>query len=728
MTRARRERSRGWAGVVVTGLVTLGLVAPATAASAQASDPRAGLRGGLQDAAQASSNIDLLAHLDKPAGFINPTNIGDLAFANSDLAFSRNHAFVGSFRGALIYDIRNPSAPRLRTAVNCPGGQGDVSVIGNLMFLSVQQNGTVDCQVRTPETPANRIFNGVRVFDISNLDNPVQVAAVQTCRGSHTHTVVEDPKDASNVYVYVNGTSPVRQDTEHGIEGGCEVGPTTAAPTEADPGRRVPSNDPADFDANTRTDRFQIEVIQVPVAAPQNARIVAKARLFADEATGSPFGLRALTNTCHDITAYPEIGLAAGACQGDGLLIDISDPVAPKRIDAVGDPNFAYWHSATFNNDGTKVVFTDELGGGAGAVCQPSNTAEEGANAIYDIVGTGSQRRLQFASYFKIPNVQTATENCVAHNGSLIPVPGRDIMVQAWYQGGLSVFDFTDSRNPVEIAYLDRGPIDEQRLVLGGYWSAYYYNGHVYGTEIVRGFDVLKLTPSTFLSQAQLDAAASVRLRDFNPQAQTRITDADRSAAGGVTPKAFSDSPGPPHGANIGTVAGYGIADGFTDGTFRPAAPVRRDQMASFIQRELRVAGVAMPANPRNAFTDDEGNVHELAINQLAALGVINGRTATTYSPAELVSRDQTASLIVRAVEQVLQETLPSPRSPFTDVPSGGVHTRAIDAGFAAGLITGRTATTFEPRANVRRDQMASFLSRSLELLFDRLVELKPLR
>ena len=721
-----RRRTRARSGLLIVGMALLASMLPVTGASAQTpvNDPRFGLEAG----ETASENIELLANLPKPAGFINPANIGDLAFANSDMAFARNHAFVGSFRGALIYDITNPEAPRLRTAVNCPGGQGDISVIGDLMFLSVQQLGTVDCQERTAETPPDEIFLGVRVFDISDLDNPVQVAAVQACRGSHTHTVVEDIDDPSNVYVYVNGTSGVRSDTEHGIAGGCVVGPTEPAPTEANPDRRVPSDNPEDFDEDTETDRYQIEVIQVPVASPEDAEIIAEPRLFADEATGSPLGLRGQSDSCHDITAYPEIGLAAGACEGNGLLIDITDPANPERIDFVADENFAYWHSATFNNDGDTVVFTDELGGGAGAVCQPTNDPETGADAIYTIEGEGSERTLEFASYYKIPQVQSDTENCVAHNGSLLPVPGRDILVQAWYQGGLSVMEFTDPANPVEIAFFDRGPIDEDQLILGGYWSAYYYNGYVYGTEIVRGFDVLELTASDDLSQAELDQAAEVRQRDFTVQSQTKITDADRSAAGGVEPVAFSDSPGPPHGANVGTVAGYGIAEGFLDGTYRPGADVNRDQMASFIQRELRVAGVALPASPPNAFTDDNGNTHELAINQLAALGVINGRTATTYAPRDPVTRDQMASLIVRAVEEVLQEELPTPRSPFTDVPSGGVHTAAIDAGFAAGLITGQTDTTFNPKGNVRRDQMASFIGRSLELLFDELVELNSLR
>ena len=215
-----------------------------------------------------------------------------------------------------------------------------------------------------------------------------------------------------------------------------------------------------------------------------------------------------MTNQCHDITVFPEIGLAAGACSGNGILLDICDPVNPVRLDQVVDKNFAYWHSATFNNDGTKVIFTDEWGGGTRPRCRATDLPTWGADAIFDIV----DRKLRFEGYYKMPAPQTEQENCVAHNGSLIPVPGRDIMVQAWYQGGVSVFDFTDSANPVEIAFFDRGPIDAKQLVSGGYWSTYWYNGHIYGAEIARGIDVFRLKPSEHLSQNEIDAATLVRI------------------------------------------------------------------------------------------------------------------------------------------------------------------------------------------------------------------------
>jgi hypothetical protein len=388
--------------------------------------------------------------------------------------------------------------------------------------MSVEMpNGRIDCGIQGfPPTPApaagkaqmpplpapqKERFRGVRVFDISDIRSPKQVAAVQTCRGSHTHTLVVDPKDKNNVYIYVSGTSFVRQSEELP---GC-------------------SGEAPDKDPNTSL--FRIEVIKVPVAAPQNAKVVSSPRVFMDPRTGA---LNALSsggshgtekptdsNQCHDITVYSEKGLAAGACSGNGIVLDIKDPVNPKRLDAVNDPNYAYWHSASFSNDGTKVVFTDEWGGGMGARCRPNDPNVWGANALFHL----QDNKLKFASYYKLPAAQGNNENCVAHNGSLIPVPGRDIKVQAWYQGGISVMDFTDAAHPKEIAYFDRGPIDPKMLVMGGAWSAYWYNGHIYSSEIARGLDILELSPSEFLTQNEIDAAKTVRVAEFNVQNQQRI-------------------------------------------------------------------------------------------------------------------------------------------------------------------------------------------------------------
>ena len=528
-------------------------------------DPRAKLKPGFYDAGEAAMGIKHVMLVKKPDAFQlgvdNPNDpkvqrvlgllgnsstetakmpkgqqlvAAQLAFANSDLAFQGNHLFLGNFYGISIYDISNPTKPSLLTTMVCPGGQGDPSIYKNLLFMSVEMpNGRLDCgtqgfpppppQPAKPEAPAGKEddddnkppppaqkerFRGVRIFDISDIRKPRQVAAVQTCRGSHTHTLVVDPNDKDNVYIYVSGTSFVRQPEELA---GC-------------------SGEKPDKDPNTAL--FRIDVIKVPLAAPQDSKVVSSPRLFMDSRTGA---LNALssggshgkdgpekprdTNQCHDITVYSELGLAAGACDGNGILIDIKDPVNPKRLDAVNDPNYAYWHSAAFSNDGKKVVFTDEWGGGLAARCRATDPNNWGANAIFTL----QDNKLKFANYYKLPAAQGDTENCVAHNGSLIPIPGRDIKVQAWYQGGISVMDFTDAAHPVEIAYFDRGPIYPDMLVLGGPWSAYWYNGHIYASEIARGLDVFDLTPTKFLTQNEIDAAKTVRMTELNVQNQRKM-------------------------------------------------------------------------------------------------------------------------------------------------------------------------------------------------------------
>lgn len=510
-----RKRALAAAGAFLLGASVL----TATAASAE-SDPREGLAPGYFDAGVAASNIELLESLPRVAPFDAPP--GNFGFVNSDLAFTGDHAIVGNFNGFQVYDVADPEAPTLRGSFVCPGGQGDVSVYGNLLFMSVEETrGRIDCGTQGAPGAVNlERFRGVRIFDISDIDHPVQLPGVQTCRGSHTHTLVTDPDDPANIYIYNSGTSNVRSAAELA---GCE---------------NVSSNTQTPITTGNPT-QWRIDVIKVPLAAPQTASIVSQPRIFSDPATGAynglqntlsgtlhpsgiPYGPVPNTNTCHDITAYPEIGLAAGACQGNGILLDITDPANPVRLDAVSDPNFSYWHSATFNNDGTKVIFTDEWGGGTSARCRDTDAPEWGADALFDIV----DGKLEFRSYYKLPAVQTSQENCVAHNGSIVPVPGRDILVQAWYQGGVSVIDFTDTANPVEIAYLDRGPIDEPNptgLNLGGYWSTYWYNGNVLGSEIARGFETLGLTPSAMMSANEIAAAGEIQLSQFNAQLQTRL-------------------------------------------------------------------------------------------------------------------------------------------------------------------------------------------------------------
>ena len=527
-------------------------------------DPRAKLTPGLYDAGVASMGLKHLLLFKKPDAFqlgssdpddpkvqkvISQLGIGrmieklpkemrlpiaQLAFGNSDLAFQGSHLFQGNFYGMNIYDISDPAHTKLLTSMVCPGGQGDVSVYKNLMFMSVEMpNGRIDCGVqgfpseaepppaadqtdkdkkkdKKPKIPAAQKdrFRGVRIFDISDIRDPKQVAAVQTCRGSHTHTLVLDPNDKENVYIYVSGTSFVRQPEELP---GC-------------------SGEAPDKDPNTAL--FRIDIIKVPVAAPQDAKVVNSPRVFMDARTGA---INSLTNggthgkkgaekpretdQCHDITVYSAIGLAAGACSGNGIILDVKDPVHPKRLDAVNDPNYSYWHSASFSNGGDKVVFTDEWGGGLGARCRANDPNKWGADAIFRL----KDDKLTFANYYKMPAAQPDTSNCVAHNGSLVPVPGRDIEVQAWYQGGVSVMDFTDPEHPQEIAYFDRGTIDPTMLVLGGEWSAYWYNGYIYGSEIARGLDVFELTPTKSLTQNEIDAAKTVRVSELNVQNQQKI-------------------------------------------------------------------------------------------------------------------------------------------------------------------------------------------------------------
>ena len=504
------------------------------------SDPRAGLAPGLFNAEEAILNLELVVSQRKPPGFYDPNNPAArgaaalknevdeedkpkttqksanalrypmLSFSNTDMAFSDDLLVTGSYHGFNMYQLQDSGIPNLVSSVVCPGGQGDVSIVGDLLIMSVEQTrGRLDCGLQgVSEDISDERFRGIRIFDISDITSPVQVGAVQTCRGSHTHSVVSGPDADGKILVYNSGTSSVRKEEE--LEN-CIDG--------------TPGDD--------RTALFRIDVIEIPVDDPSKSRIIDSPTVFADPETGALAGLwrggdhgddtqeTYRTDQCHDITVFPSANLAAGACSGNGILFDITDPRKPTRIDAVTDAGFAYWHSATFNNDGTKILFTDEWGGGGRARCRAWDPITWGADAIYDII----DQKLEFKGNYKIPAPQLETENCVAHNGSIIPVPGRDIFIQAWYQGGISVIDFTDSTNPIEIAYFDRGPIHEKELLTGGFWSVYYYQGAIYGTEIARGLDVLKLLPSEFLSANEIAAAAFAYpamgpRKLFNPQQQ----------------------------------------------------------------------------------------------------------------------------------------------------------------------------------------------------------------
>ena len=472
-------------------------------------DPRVGLKPGLYDAGIALRGLELVAAARKPAALEDSAGPGNFLYMNSDLAFRGNFVFQGNFYGFQVWDISTPATPTLRLAYPCPGGQGDPSVWGNLLFLSVEMpNGRVDCGTEGATSMGDSVvsarFRGVRIFDISDIDHPKQIAAVQTCRGSHTHTLVTDPNDKDNIYVYVSGTSNVRSASELA---GC-------------------SGKSAQEDPNTSL--FQVEVIRVPLAAPQDAKVIGIARLFADAATGNPDGLAkagdhgpgtqttAPTNMCHDIIVYPAKGMGAGACSGNGILIDIRDAAHPKRITEVSDPNFAYWHSANFNNDATTLLFTDEWGGGVAPRCRATDRPTWGADAIYSL----ESGKLTPRSFYKMSAPQTEQENCVAHNGSMIPVPGRDIIAQGWYQGGLALIDITNPAKPVEIGFFDRGPVSGEKLAMGGEWAAYWYNGFVVGSEIARGLDLLRLKPTPLLSRNEIEAAESARVEQLNPQHQ----------------------------------------------------------------------------------------------------------------------------------------------------------------------------------------------------------------
>ena len=512
-------------------------------------DPRAGLAAGLYDAEEAILNLELLEAQRKPIGFYDPNNPagggvkktkktkdinedesenknktieGDaknrlypmLSFSNTDMAFRDDILVAGSYHGFNIYRLNERGLPRLISSVICPGGQGDVSIVGDLLIYSVEQTrGRVDCgrQGVSSDSSPDR-FRGIRIFDISDLDKPKQVGAVQSCRGSHTHSVVSGPDQDGKILVYNSGIGGIREEEE--LEGCIE-----------------------DIAGDDRTALFRIDVIEIPVDNPSQSRIINSPAVFADAETGTLAGLwrggdhgedtqeTSITDQCHDITVFPSANVAAGACSGNGILFDITNPSEPTRIDAVTDTGFAYWHSATFNNEGTKILFTDEWGGGGRARCRAWDPLNWGADAIYDVV----DKKLEFRSHYKMPAPQLETENCVAHNGSIIPVPGRDIFVQAWYQGGISIIDFTDSSKPVEIAYFDRGPIKENQLITGGYWSVYYYEGSIYGTEITRGLDTFRLIPSEYLTKNEIAAAelaypsfGSRRL--FNPQQQIPLT------------------------------------------------------------------------------------------------------------------------------------------------------------------------------------------------------------
>jgi hypothetical protein len=634
-------------------------------------DPRVGLRAGWMNAAEAVWNLHVVSRTPPSAQFINLSTPGEFRLINSDLAFAGHYAIQGNFSGYQVWDIAQPSHPTLYTAYVCPAAQSDVSVYRSLMFVSGEStNGRNDCGTQgVPDTVSKERLRGIRIFDITDIAHPKYLTNVQTCRGSHTHTVVTQPNDAANVYIYVSGSAPVRSPNELP---GC-----SGALLEDDPNSAL----------------FRIEVIQVPLAAPEQARVVSSPRIFdsltaparhgetpediaaaakaaaearakgaftvtmgnvefvlppgfanpmldsivrARQGTGAPThadsvalrtalpqmmarmmspprsrgGASLGPTQCHDITAYPAIGLAAGACGGYGLLLDIRDVAHPKRIAAVADSNFSFWHSATFNNDGTKLLFTDEWGGGLQARCRPTDKPEWGADAIFTLVGT----TMTFQSYYKLPAPQTANENCVAHNGSLIPIPGRDIMVQGWYQGGISVFDWTDPVHPKEIAFFDRGPMDSTKLVGAGSWSAYWYNGYIVSSEIARGLDIVELQPSGFISQNEIDAAKLVHFDFLNVQDQPKLV----WPASFVVARAYLDQLARSNGLAPEKVAATRAG---LDRAERLAGQQRREallQLATQLNRDAQAVGPTVVADGR-PIVGAPGAVDQWKVRTLAA-------------------------------------------------------------------------------------------------------------
>ena len=547
------------AGSTTSSMATMSTTAPSP-------DPRVGLEAGLFDAEEAIWNLNKLSTTPPAEQFVGVTN--------SDLAFKDNYVFQGNYNGVMIWDVSNPAKPELVTDYYCPASQSDVSVYGNLMFVSGEgTSGRIDCGDQgVEERVSEDRLRGIRIFDITDVRDPKYIHNVQTCRGSHTHSVLKDPDVDDKIWIYVSGSAGVRPEEELP---GC----SSLAPSE-DPNSAL----------------FRIEVIEVPLDHPETAHIVSSPRIFEDlvappqhgqspadlriiaeakangafvadifgqervlsgrllsmfmdpfmeergggepnaadsaafrealpEIVAARFGNRQQNQNdgpapgptqCHDITLYPEVGLAGGACGGYGLLLDISDPANPWRMDAAADSNFSYWHSATFSNDGTKVLFTDEWGGGGQPKCREDDPKEWGANAHFTI----ENGKLNFHSYYKLPAPQTNIENCVAHNGSMIPIPGREVFVQSWYQGGISVYDWTDINNPTEIAFHDRGPSNPDTQGAGGSWSVYWYNGLIVSSEIARGLDIFELKPSGFVSENEIAAAKTVHLDYLNAQGQ----------------------------------------------------------------------------------------------------------------------------------------------------------------------------------------------------------------
>lgn len=506
----KRNAGVPWQGRVVaaiamlSGMVSMPLNAQQQDTMATLDDPRVGLRAGPGNTAEVAAwNMRLVSFSPKPPEFDHAEG---LTYINSDLAFKGDIVYQGNFSGFQIWDVSDPKSPKRLSTVLCATDQGDPSILGNLLFVSAEsRRSRKDCGTQGVEDGMDRM-RGVRIFDVSDPRDPKLIKNIETCRGSHTHTLVPHPTDPNVMYIYVGGSSGVRDATE------------------------LPGCSDGTIDENPNTAQYRVDIIRVPLNNPEGAEVVGYARIFEGlprapgragvAMTDEQMGRRARGPTgCHDLTAYPKFNLVAGSCGSFGILLDASDPENPKRLDAKSDMNFSLWHTAVFSNDGSKVVFTDEWGGGTSPRCRATDPLRLGGNTILSI----ANGRMTQHGYFKMLAAQEETENCVSHNGGLIPVPGRDIMVQGWYQGGVNVFDFTDPNNVIEIAYFDRGPVKADEMVVGGSWGAYWHNGYIYSSELSRGLDILEMVPNEHLSQNEIDAAKLVIMEDYNPQSQPYI-------------------------------------------------------------------------------------------------------------------------------------------------------------------------------------------------------------
>ncbi len=511
-------------------------------------DPRSNLKPGRFDAGTASSNMKLVSFSHTPAQF---DSVRGLTFINSDISFGTHYVYQGNFAGFSIWDVSDPAKPVLASVTECITSQGDPTNIGNLLFISAEGAGNRnDCAKGGVQDPKDHMA-GVRIFDVSNPHAPKLIKNVQTCKGSHTFTPVPSPTDKNIVYLYVSGGSAARPATELA---GCKNGTDPADPTNS---------------------LYMLDIIKVPLDHPENAKVIPGARIFTGldpspdcvafcaPATGGGRGrggrggaadtsaaaraaqaaLHTGPRNCHDVTAYPDKHLLLAACIAYGILVDISNPEKPVRITALSDTNnFQGRHTAGFSNDGKKLIVTNEWGGGTSPMCQAGSMMEMGGNTILTL--SADNKKVTQRSYFKLPAAQSAEENCVAHNGGLVPVPGRDLYVQGWYQGGVDVMDFTDADHPTEIAYFDRGSIDPppgadvpvaamapgaaaggrpRGGTIGGSWGAYYWNGMVYSSELNRGLDVYELTPSAQLSANELAAAKLVTFEQYKPTSQPKL-------------------------------------------------------------------------------------------------------------------------------------------------------------------------------------------------------------